>query len=292
MLVPHQPAEVLLRLHERRASGESVKVMAAEFAVTWQKLDKAIRNGLPTGSTRDTTARRERAHTCSRVPPCPAPGCGTLADRYRPRTLADLAGQESIVAALRQFTADPYSAAFLFHGDTGTGKTSAAHALAGDLGCRLDEHELGGLNAIASGEQSADAIREITDRLRLRPMYGSGWRVLIVNECERMHPQAETIWLDRLENLPPKTVIVFTTNNLLRLSQRFRDRCVPMHFTAERQVEAAAKLLARIWLRETGEENPWKQFRTLARRAEVEGGRMSFRRAVQLLGPELVKWKR
>jgi DNA polymerase III delta prime subunit len=43
----------------------------------------------------------------------------------------------------------------LFTGPTGTGKTSAALALAADLGCGSDE--FGGLQVISSGEQTADA---------------------------------------------------------------------------------------------------------------------------------------
>ena len=48
--------------------------------------------------------------------------------------------------------------------------------------------------------------------LSFRPMLGSGWKVLVCNEADRMTTSAETIWLDALEGLPPKSVIVFTTN--------------------------------------------------------------------------------
>ena len=40
-------SETLDTLRQRRSAGESVKVMAQEVGLTWQKLDKAIRNGLP-----------------------------------------------------------------------------------------------------------------------------------------------------------------------------------------------------------------------------------------------------
>ena len=59
---------------------------------------------------------------------------------------------------------------------------------------------------------------------------GSGWRVVVVNECDRMALPAETLWLDALERLPPRTVIVFTTNDPARLSRRFRDRCEQHRF--------------------------------------------------------------
>lgn len=55
-----------------------------------------------------------------------------LADRYRPTTLSDVVGQPP-VRLLRAFAIEPYPACFLLEGGPGTGKTSAAYALANDL---------------------------------------------------------------------------------------------------------------------------------------------------------------
>lgn len=148
-----------------------------------------------------------------------------LTEKYRPRTLAEVLGQPEIVASLQRFVAAPYSCAMLFSGDSGIGKTSAAYALAHDLGCAVEEAELGGVFEIPSGSQTAESVRKILEGLRYRPLCGSGWRVLMVNECDRMALPVETIWLDALEHLPRDTVVVFTTNEPARLSQRFRNRC-------------------------------------------------------------------
>src|SRR5205823_1550417 len=133
--------------------------------------------------------------------------------------------QPEVVASLQRFVAAPYPCAMLFSGDSGIGKTSAAYALAHDLGCAVGEAELGGVFEIPSGSQTAESVRKILDVLRYRPLCGSGWRVLMVNECDRMALPVETIWLDALEHLPPSTVGIVTTNEPARLSQRFRDRC-------------------------------------------------------------------
>lgn len=153
-----------------------------------------------------------------------------IVERFRPKAIANLRGQPEVVESLSRFVASPHPEAFVFEGDTGIGKTSAALSLAGELGCDLAMGDLGGVFQIASGEHSADAIREMYDRLWYTTFGGSGWKVLIVNEAERMSPQAETVWLDRLEKLPPQTVVVFTTNNAGRLPQRFLDRCRVLKF--------------------------------------------------------------
>jgi hypothetical protein len=97
--------------------------------------------------------------------------------------------------------------------------------LAYDFGCAVEEAELAGVFEIPSGFQTPGSVRRILDLLRYRPLCGLGWRILMVNECDRMALPVETIWLDALEHLPAMTVVIFTTNEPARLSQRFRNRC-------------------------------------------------------------------
>src|SRR5690606_19547074 len=121
------------------------------------------------------------------------------------------------------------------------------------LGCKVEHAEFGGVHVIASGEQSADAVRATCEAMHRTPFYGSGWKVVIVNEADRMNVAAETIWLDRLEALPPRAVIVFTTNHAGRLSQRFRDRCIRVQFQSDagRLLGSAKALLTAVWRSET-----------------------------------------
>src|SRR5262249_43412170 len=138
-----------------------------------------------------------------------------------------------VTRALKLFAQEPYACPMLFHGESGVGKTSAALALAAELGCAVDEEELGGLHEIASGEQTGATVKEKFAQLRLYPLFGSGWRCLIVNEADSRSEGAENIWLDALEHLPAKSVVIFTTNAVNRISRRLRDRCEVYHFTSD-----------------------------------------------------------
>lgn len=158
--------------------------------------------------------------------------------------MQNIFGQPRAVALVNAFLASPESRAFLLHGPTGTGKTSTAHFLSDAL--QVDRSPCGGFIEIASGEQGAEAVRDLSRSFRLRPMFGK-WRIVIVNECDRMTPAAETIWLDVLENLPPHVVIVFTTNNIDKLSQRFANRCDTIEFYAD--AAAVAKFARLEWSR-------------------------------------------
>jgi len=280
----------------RRSAGESLKAMAAEFGVTWQKLDKAIRHGLrgkadPTPSFKIEAAQEgTEAVSKATLEATPDTRPLPLAEKYRPRTLAGLWGQPKVVTALRQFAKAPCSTAFLFEGETGTGKTTAALALARELGCDVDAGEFGGAWEIASGEQNAEAVRETGRRMYLKPMQGSGWKVVIVNECDRMCRPAEVIWLDLLEHLPRQSVVVFTTNDPALLSARFRDRCTRLVFRSNAAYLAAPTrdFIWAIWRAETGQE---PDLLTVERMVldSVQGGKVSVRRAVQMLGAALLE---
>jgi len=284
-------AVVLDVVRQRRSAGESLKALAVEFGVTWQKLDKAIRNGLRTSAYPIPSTRTKAAwksvqaasgavlEVTSDARPLP------LTEKYRPQTLAGVWGQPKVVTFLRRLAKSPCSMAVLFEGETGTGKTSAALAFARELGCDTAAGEWGGVWEIASGEQTADAVRETGRRLCLSTPQGSGWKVLIVNEADRMCRPAEVIWLDLLEHLPRRSIIVFTTNDPGLMSARFRDRCTRLAFRSDAAylAGAARDLLLAMWKAETGRKGNLSQIEKIVL-GTVEGGQASFRRAVQALG--------
>jgi DNA polymerase III delta prime subunit len=207
-----------------------------------------------------------------------------LTEKYRPTCLDAIFGQADVVKILRKFAKSPHPTAFIFEGETGTGKTSAALALASALGCELSQKEFGGVLSIASGEQTADAVRDSYRQMYNIPWHGSGWKVVIANEADRMARPAETIWLDVLEAIPAKTVIIFTTNEADRLSQRFIDRCTRLTFEsdAEKLRVSATALAAAVWKAETGKQPAPAQVHQIVRATEADG-QLSFRRLMQHL---------
>lgn len=268
---------VVATLADRHARGESLPSLAREVGVSWQKLWGLVRGP-------------------SAPPPLPGrplearPGAASLVERYRPITLDGLWGQDRAVKVLKSFAAAPCPASFIFEGGTGAGKTSAALALAQALGCDVASGEWGGVWEIASGEQTADAVRETGRRMGLHPGSGSGWRVVIVNEADRMCRPAEVIWLDLLEHLPRKAVVVFTTNDPGLLSQRFRDRSTTLCFESRADVLRPAMIAfaAAVWKTETGRPAARRQITALVEQAVVKG-ELSFRRVVQVLARTLAE---
>jgi len=210
-----------------------------------------------------------------------------ILEKYAPRALSDVIGQPTVIASLSAFVRNPTSCAFVFSGSTGVGKSCTAIALAHELGCAVDEAELGGLLEIPSGKQDGKAVEEMLRQLRLRPLFGSGWKVAIINEADFMTSTAEGIWLDGLEHLPPKTVIVFTTNHIHSLSRRLIGRCETYAFDSDSEQFQAAlhSFVAKIVRRETG--RPLRRIPDQLGRYELADPSFSIRLALQQIVPML-----
>ncbi len=174
-----------------------------------------------------------------------------LTGKYRPSRLSGLVGQRKIAKILRSFLKAPTSVVFIFAGPSGVGKTAAAWTIAAELGCDPD---WGGVTEIPSGNQDGKAVDGLLHSLRLKPLGGSGWKVAIINEADRMTEAAEAMWLDGLEHLTEKTVVIFTTNNLRNMSDRFIRRCEVYEFdgSSKNFQSSMKRLVKRIWKIETG----------------------------------------
>lgn len=215
----------------------------------------------------------------------PGPAPVQLTDKYRPRKLADLLGNGFVRLRLEEFSAAPHSHAFLFEGPTGIGKTSAALALASELGV----HPTAGLWVLKSGDQDVDSMETLANEFRFAPWTQPGetpkWRAIIIEEADWMlrAPKVANLWLSILDELPTRTVFVFTSNFGSKFPERFLDRCERYTFTADATTltQDAQILIDRIWKAETG--------RTDAPRLDslqiVQDGQLSFRRVVRAIEP-------
>src|SRR5260221_12007536 len=109
--------------------------------------------------------------------------------------------------------------------------------------------------------------------------------MFLLNECDRMSDAAAYVWLEILETLPPKSVVVFTTNDHSRLPQRLRDRCEAFIFQGQASALAGSveALIAQVWKAETGRDDP-----PALNKLADSAGNISFRRVLQRLTPLLL----
>lgn len=177
-----------------------------------------------------------------------------LSDKYRPRKLDEVVGQPACIRQLKALAAKPYSCCILLEcPGGGVGKTSTALAFANEIGC---EDEFSGLHIVPCSELGIDMARELFDgnTLRLRPMLGSGWHVVVLEEFDWLPPQTQRFLKVALETkLPAKCIVIATSNGAGKLDaplmQRFRCYAYSSGPTFR---EAAQERLVEIWQLETG----------------------------------------
>lgn len=178
-----------------------------------------------------------------------------LAEKYRPKRLDDVVGQPP-VRLLKKLAREPYECCLLLEGPAGVGKTSAALALAEEMGCG---GEWSGLEVVVSTELSIERCRQLFERdLRLRPMEGSGWHCLVIEELEACTSPAVTRYLKvALERLPRRCVVVATSNGAAGIERALLQRFRIYHFGGGPDfAEEVTERLERVWKEEVGEGGP------------------------------------
>ncbi len=166
----------------------------------------------------------------------------SLYRRHRPRTFADVVGQEHVVRTLRHAVEqEKVHHAYLFVGSRGTGKTSMAKILAACLNCEqgptigpcgrcescvsiANATSLDVIEMDAASNNSVDDIRDLRDRVALAPVSGRH-KVYILDEAHMLSPQAWNAFLKTLEEPPPRTIFVLATTEAQKVLPTVVDRC-------------------------------------------------------------------
>jgi DNA polymerase III subunit gamma/tau len=185
----------------------------------------------------------------------------SLYRRHRPRTFADVVGQEHVVRTLRNAVEQgKVHHAYLFVGSRGTGKTSMAKILAACLNCAhgpttspcgtcescvaiANATSLDVIEMDAASNNSVDDIRDLRERVAYAPVSGRH-KVYILDEAHMLSPQAWNAFLKTLEEPPPRTIFVLATTEAQKVLPTVVDRCHRFDF-GRPTVEQVATVLQR-----------------------------------------------
>ena len=160
-----------------------------------------------------------------------------LADRLRPRKLADIVGQDHLVGPAGTLTRALRSGrlqSMILWGPPGTGKTTAARLLADETSLAFEQ-----LSAIFSGVQD---LRKAFDRAKSRRETGRG-TLLFIDEFHRFNRSQQDSFLPHMEDGTITLVGATTENPSFELNGALLSRAVVLVF--HRLDEAALETLLR-----------------------------------------------
>jgi DNA polymerase-3 subunit gamma/tau len=182
-----------------------------------------------------------------------------LARKYRPRTFADVAGQDVPMRVLAGALQEGrVGHAYLFCGPRGTGKTTTARILAKALNCergvgpqpcgtceRCTAIDSGAdvdvIEIDAASNRGVDDVRELRERVAYAPLRAR-FKVYIVDEVHMLTKEANNALLKTLEEPPPHVKFLFATTEPQRLLETVRSRCQIVQLGLIREDVIAARL--------------------------------------------------
>lgn len=151
-------------------------------------------------------------------------------EKYRPKTLKDVKNQAEIVSRLQEFVKMRTMPHCLFAGPPGTGKTTAALALAHDLfGERFMAYFME-LNA--SDERGINVIREkVKTFARMRALGEKTFKIMVLDEADNMTSDAQQALRRTMERYTKTCRFILICNYSGKIIEPIQSRCAIFRFT-------------------------------------------------------------
>jgi replication factor C small subunit len=152
-------------------------------------------------------------------------------EKYRPRTLQEVAGQDAIIKNLQSYVTRRNLPHLIFSGPAGIGKTAAAVALARELYGETWSENFTELNA--SDERGIEVVRNtIKNFARTMPIGTASFKIIFLDEADALTDAAQSALRRTMERYAATCRFIFSCNYSSKIIEPLQSRCAVYRFKA------------------------------------------------------------